>query len=248
MKNIQKYKPVLNEIGYYVYALCELNGEQRSPFYIGKGKGERCLQHLSSSKEDEKGSKILKLISENRLGIDILRHGIKTDKEAKLVEATCIDLLGVGNLSNKVRGSGVEMGRVSIEEIYSLRSGKTINIKPQHAGVAFLLNSTYKSGMSELALFEATRGIWRNIRRGEDIKFAYATYGGLIKEVYEIHGWVKAGTQQYFERSFEAEDLSGRWEFVGKKASDEIRKKYIGKILKRDRSFGSPFVYVGLKS
>ena len=148
MKSIQKYKPVLNEIGYYVYALCELNGEQRSPFYIGKGKGERCLQHLSPSEEDEKGSKVLKLISENRLGIDILRHGIKTDKEAKLVEATCIDLLGVGNLSNKVRGSGVEMGRVSIEEIYSLRSGKTVNIKQQHAGVAFLLNSTYKSGMS----------------------------------------------------------------------------------------------------
>ena len=248
MKNFKKYKSVLEEINYYIYALCELNGEQRLPFYIGKGKGERCLQHLSLYEENEKGSKIQKLISENRLDIDILRHGIKTDKEAKLVEATCIDLLGVGNLSNKVRGSGVEMGRVSIEEIYSLRSGKTINIKPQHAGVAFLLNSTYKSGMSELALFEATRGIWRNIRRGEEIKFAFATYGGLIKEVYEIHGWVPAGTQQYFERSFETEDLSGRWEFIGKKASDEVREKYIGKILKRERSFGSPFVYVGLKS
>jgi uncharacterized protein len=248
MKNFKKYKSVLEEIDYYIYALCEVVGENRLPFYIGKGKGERCLQHLSPSEEDEKGSKIQKLTSENRLGIDILRHGIKTDKEAKLVEATCIDLLGVGNLTNKVRGSGVEMGKVSIEEIYSLRSGKTINIKPHHAGVAFLLNSTYKSGMSELALFEATRGIWRNIRRGEDIKFAYATNGGLIKEVYEIHDWAPAGTQQYFERSFEAEDLIGRWEFIGKKASDEVREKYIGKILKKERSFGSPFVYVGLKS
>jgi hypothetical protein len=101
--------------------------------------------------------------------------------------------------------------------------------------------------MSELALLEATRGVWRNIRRGEEIKFAYATYGGLIKEVYEIHGWVKAGTQQYFERSFQTEDLSGRWEFIGKKASHEVRDKYVGKILKRERSFDSPFVYVGLK-
>ena len=247
MKRFQKFKSVLNEIGYYVYALCELDGERRVPFYIGKGKGERCLQHLSPTDEDEKGSRVLQLISENRLGIDILRHGIKTDKDAKLIEATCIDLLGVGNLTNKVRGSGVEMGRVSLEEIYSLRSGKTVNIKPQHAGVAFLLNSTYKSGMSELALFEATRGIWRNVRRDESIKYAYATYGGLIKEVYEIHGWVKAGTQQYFERTFEDIDVSNRWEFIGKKAPDEVREKYIGKILKRERSFGSPFVYVGLK-
>jgi len=235
--NPKKFKSVLNEIGYYVYALCELDGERRVPFYIGKGKGERCLQHLSPSDVDDKGSKVLQLISENRLGIDILRHGIKTDKDAKLIEATCIDLLGVGNLTNKVRGSGVEMGRVSLEEIYSLRSGKTVNIKQEHAGVAFLLNSTYKSGMSELALF----------RRDESIKYAYATYGGLIKEVYEIHGWVKAGTQQYFERTFEDIDISNRWEFIGKKAPDEVREKYIGKILKKERSFGSPFVYVGLK-
>ena len=78
---------------------------------------------------------------------------LKTDREAKLIEATCIDLLGVGNLTNKVRGSGVNMGRVSLEEIYSLRSGKTVKIKAKQVGIAFLLNSTYKSGMSELALF-----------------------------------------------------------------------------------------------
>ena len=245
MKSFKKYKSVLSEIGYYIYALCEINGEDRNPFYIGKGKHDRCLQHLDTDKDDARSKKIKSLIKEDRFGIDIIRHGIKTDKQAKLIEATCIDLLGVGNLTNKVRGSGVDMGRVSLEEIYSLRSGKTIKIKPKHAGIAFLLNSTYKSGMSELALFESTRGVWRNPRRDESIKYAYATYGGLIKEVYEIHSWVPAGTLQYFEREFTDKDIANRWEFIGKKASQEVRDLYIGKILEKDRSFGSPFVYVG---
>ena len=245
MKSFKKYKSVLSEIGYYIYALCEINGEDRIPFYIGKGKHDRCLQHLDIDEDDARSKKIKSFIKEDRFGIDIIRHGIKTDKQAKLIEATCIDLLGVGNLTNKVRGSGVDMGRVSLEEIYSLRSGKTIKIKPKHAGIAFLLNSTYKSGMSDLALFEATRGVWRNPRRDESIKYAYATYGGLIKEVYEIHSWVPAGTQQYFERQFTDKDIANRWEFIGKKASQEVRDLYIGKILEKDRSFGSPFVYVG---
>ena len=245
MKQTKKYKTVLSEIGYYIYALCEIIGEDRFPFYIGKGKNDRCLQHLDTDEDDARSKKIKSLIKEDRLGIDIIRHGIKTDREAKLIEATCIDLLGVGNLTNKVRGSGVDMGRVSLEEIHSLRSGKTVRIKSKHAGIAFLLNSTYKSGMSEVALFESTRGVWRNPRRDESIKYAYATYGGLIKEVYEIHSWVPAGTQQYFEREFTDEHIVNRWEFIGKKACQEVRELYIGKILEKDRSFGSPFVYVG---
>ncbi len=38
MKEFNKYKNILNEIDYYVYALCEVNGTRRIPFYIGKGK------------------------------------------------------------------------------------------------------------------------------------------------------------------------------------------------------------------
>ena len=247
MKSFKKYKTVLSEIGYYIYALCEIIGEDRFPFYIGKGKNDRCLQHLDTEDDDARSKKIKSLIKQERLGIDIIRHGIKTDREAKIIEATCIDLLGVGNLTNKVRGSGVDMGRVTLEEIHSLCSGKTVKIKAKHAGIAFLLNSTYKSGMSEVALFESTRGVWRNPRRDESIKYAYATYGGLIKEVYEIHSWVPAGTQQYFERELIDEDIVNRWEFIGKKASQEVRDLYIGKILEKDRSFGTPFVYVGTK-
>jgi len=248
MSDFTMYKKSLLNIKHYVYALCEVDGNKRTPFYIGKGKGDRCLQHLNNINTSEKALKVKELLIAKRLGIDILRHGLETDKQAKIVEATCIDLLGVGELTNQVRGSGSNMGRISIEEIHNLQSGEVVNILSEHAGLAFLLNSTYKSGMSELELFEATRGVWRNIPRDKSIKYAYATYGGLIKEVYEVHGWVHAGTQQYFCRSFDHLDLSSRWEFIGRKATNDVRLLYVGKVINKERSFGTPFVRVGINS
>ena len=99
--------------------------------------------------------------------------------------------------------------------------------------------------MSELELFEITRGIWSGVPRNKSLKYAYATYGGIIKEVYEINSWHHAGTQEYFTRSFDHRDISNRWEFMGRKASDSIRKKYNGKLIKKSRSYGTPFVEVG---
>ncbi len=59
-----------------------------------------------------------------------------------------------------------------------------------------------------------------------------------------MHGWVKAGTQQYFTRDNIKRD-SDRWEFIGRKADDSVRKLYVGKVINRDRSYGTPFVKVG---
>ncbi|MCV5245813.1 hypothetical protein OFC58_34980, partial [Escherichia coli] len=84
---------------------------------------------------------------------------------------------------------------------------------PEHAGLAFLLNSTYKSGMSALALYEATRGVWAKVPRDENLKYAYATYGGLIMEVYQIECWVKAGSQQDFTRDIALGPDTKRYEF-----------------------------------
>lgn len=248
MTDFSLYKKSLSTIKYYVYALCEVDGDKRIPFYIGKGEGDRCLHHLKENGTSEKIDKIQNLLLSNKLGIDILRHGIESDKVAKTIESTCIDLLGIGELTNKVKGSGTSMGRVSIEEIHNLKSGELIDISHEHMGLAFLLNSTYKSGMTELQLYESTRGDWFNVPRDECLKYAYATYGGLIKEVYEIHGWVRAGTQQCFSFSIEDRSIENRWEFIGRKASNDVRKKYIGKVLNKPRSYGNPFVKVGDKS
>jgi len=230
---------------YYVYAFYDKEDEFKKPFYIGKGKSDRCLDHIKRPDESPKSERIKELLERKNLGIDILRHGMD-ESTAKLVEATCIDLLGVGELTNKVRGSSSLMGRITLDELQHLLLKEETEIACEHAGLAFLLNSTYKSGMSALELYESTRGIWANIPKDERLKFAYATYGGLVMEVYEIQCWVKAGSQQYFTRDLNITMNTNRSEFVGRIAAKEVRDLYVGKLIKKTRSHGSPFVKVGI--
>ena len=48
----------LENHGYYVYVYSD--PDTKKPFYIGKGKGNRCFAHLYDSKESDKVSKIQK--------------------------------------------------------------------------------------------------------------------------------------------------------------------------------------------
>lgn len=245
MRDFSKYTKSLDLAKYYVYAFYDMEDELKKPFYIGKGKSDRCLDHIKRPDDSPKSERIKELLEKKSLGIDILRHGMD-ESTAKLVEATCIDLLGVGELTNKVRGSSSLMGRITLDELQRLLLQEETEIAYEHAGLAFLLNSTYKSGMSSLELYESTRGIWANIPKDERLKFAYATYGGLIMEVYEIECWVKAGSQQYFTRDLKITQDTNRSEFVGRIASKEVRDLYVGKLIKKSRSHGSPFVKVGI--
>ena len=245
MKDLSKYTKILDLAHYYVYAFYDINDLSKKPFYIGKGKSARCLDHIKNPDDSLKSARIKELLASNSLGIDILRHGMD-EPTAKLVEATCIDLLGVGELTNKVRGSSSLMGRITIDALQHLLLKEETEIAPEHAGLAFLLNSTYKSGMSPLELYEATRGTWKYVPKDDRLNFAYATYGGLIMEVYEIQCWVKAGSQQYFTRVMNNDPETKRVEFVGRIAAKEIRELYVGKLIKKSRSHGSPFVKVGV--
>ena len=61
-------KNFLDKLGFYTYALCEITAEnKRIPFYIGKGKNDRCLKHLEESKITSKTKKIIELFAEKNL-------------------------------------------------------------------------------------------------------------------------------------------------------------------------------------
>ena len=82
--------------------------------------------------------------------------------------------------------------------------------------------------MSNEELYEATRGIWRLGSRRENAEYAMAVYQGIVREVYRIERWHPAGTLSYSTRNTERLRVTGRWEFEGCVASDDMRNEYIG--------------------
>lgn len=81
----------------------------------------------------------------------------------------------------------------------------------------------YRPGMSDDALYDATRRAWKVGKRRERARFACAVFEGVVREVYEIDRWSKASPRKgetFLERK--------RWEFVGRPAQEAIRSKYLG--------------------
>ena len=237
-----------NKLKSYVYAYCEINEENRRiPIYIGKGKGNRCLSHLTNldQKIDSKSKKILELKNKNKLGIDIIAYNLD-DKTSFIVESACIDLMGIENLTNLVKGKGDNVKRTPLDELMNIILDKPVKIQKEHSGVGILINRDYKPNFGDLETFEITRGIWRKnlVTIAGEAKYAYALYHGVVKEIYEIHDWVKAGTQEYFTRKLDPTIKKDRFEFVGKIAPQYLRDKYKGKLIEKNRSYGNSFIKI----
>ena len=97
--------------------------------------------------------------------------------------------------------------------------------------LALCISRSYKKGMSEDALYECTRGVWRLSReRAEEAKYIFAVFEGTILDVYAADHWDVAFTTPYDCRTFtedEQEQTSGRrYEFVRKTVPNEVRTKY----------------------
>src|SRR4051812_14944895 len=97
----------------------------------------------------------------------------------------------------------------------------------------------FRPGMSDLELYEATRGVWKIGPRREKARYALAVYEGTVQEVYEILHWDPAWTTPYETRTFNDKTVAGWWEFVGSVASDAVRGRYRGKSVRHYFSGGS---------
>src|SRR3954467_8458936 len=80
----------------------------------------------------------------------------------------------------------------------------------------------FRAGMSDVALYEATRGVWKIGPRRDNVHYALAVYEGIVQEVYAISHWQPALTAPYSTRTFDADRARGRWEFVGKRAPEPV--------------------------
>jgi hypothetical protein len=211
------------------------------PFYVGKGIGNRVFSHLDEVSEAKKVEKIrqIRLVGLEPM-IEIVRYGL-TDDEATLLEASIIDLFGLKSLTNQVRGQhSRSFGRVKISDLLLMFTAQPAKVT--HRALLITINRLYRTDMSAQELFEATRGIWKVGERRENAELALAVYQGIVREVYRIKSWHRAGTLNYETRK----DISSRvheprWEFDGEIAKD-VREQYIGKLI--GKSGQNPVKYV----
>ena len=209
----------------YVYVYSDpRNGK---PFYIGKGRGNRVFSHLDDTSETDKVAAIASIReSKNEPRIDILRYGL-TEAEALLVEAAAIDLIGLSKLSNRVAGHhSASFGRIGTRVLIAMLRAKPVKVR--HKAILITINQLFRSDMSPVEVYEATRGIWKLGPQREKAEYAFAVYQGIVQEVYRIKAWHRAGTLTYRTRDAKGFKSSGRWEFEGAPAQD-IRARYIDK-------------------
>jgi len=227
----------------YVYAYSDPRTDV--VFYVGKGVGNRAFAHLEECGESEKVRRIETIRRAGRQPrIEILRFGL-SDAEAALVEAAAIDLLGLKQLTNAVRGvHSRSFGRVSADTILRQAQAKRVTIK--HPVLLITINRLYRDGMSALELLEATRGIWKVGTRRDKAVLALAVYQGVVQEVFLIQRWHEAGTLKYQTRDSKGFRHSGRYEFEGIVAPEQVRRAYLHKSVRRYLVRGSqnPIRYV----
>jgi len=234
---------VAERLGYYVYLYVDpRDGEA---FYVGKGQGQRALSHLSAPAESRKRQKIEELRGAGcEPRIDILAHGLATEETAFRIEAAVIDLLGLDDLTNSVRGwRSVQMGRMPLKELAMYYAAKPVEVSVP--ALLIRINRLYRHSMNEHELYEATRGTWKLGPRRNGARYAFAVFEGVVREVYEIKEWHPAATTPYTTR--DATTLSrDRWEFTGQVADAQIRDEYVGRSVVAYFSQGqqSPTSYV----
>ena len=208
---------VCERIGYYVYILKDPRND--TIFYVGKGKGNRLFQHVQCALENATDNDKYNLIREiHKDGKEvehfILRHGLE-EKLSLEIESTIIDLLGIENLTNSVKGHDTwERGLKTVDEVFQHYDAKAVTF--DEPCIIININRLYTRGISAQKLYDSTRASWIVGTKRDRAKFAIASYRGLVREVYEIEKWQPNGD---------------RWEFIGKVAEDKIRDKYLNQSL-----------------
>ena len=226
--HLRSLKPGMAErLGYYVYLY--VDPRDGKVFYIGKGKGERCLDHLFEDDDHPKVQRIREIFAAGmEPRIEMLAHGLRTEQEAYNIESAAIGLLGLENLTNRVVGKdSLRFGRKGLSELEGYYAAKPVKITDPV--ILIRVNQLYRHGMPEAELYDITRGVWvLSTERASKMKYVFAVYEGVVREVYEPEKWLPALTTPYPNRTdLVPEDAKGRIEFVGKPASEAIRQKYL---------------------
>ena len=194
-------KAVATRLGFYVYLYVDPRND--GVFYVGKGKGARALAHIA----DQDKVAVQEVLSELKMAglsprIEVLAHGLPDAATALRIEAAAIDLLGVEDLANLVRGHYTKFGRMPLEDVVALYTKRRAKIR--EPSLLIRLNRLYRYGMSPFELYDATRSAWVVGPKREGVELVFAVYEGVVREVYRVEGpslptYVRHGARKELE-------------------------------------------------
>ena len=226
-----------NSHKYYVYRLVDPRTFQT--FYVGKGCGDRVLQHVKDTKkllaggtdEDEMSLKcktISDILASGKEVISIIHRRGLTEHEAFEVEAALID--AYPGLSNDVKGHGFERGAISLGDLEALLD----RVEYSEPEDDYVIIKTSYNALAEhgYSLYDATRMSWRaSLKSAKRYQYAFSVINGAVQEVYKVSKWY-----QYSDT---------RIAFEGEPATDHMAS-YKGKLIPakyRARGASNPFLF-----
>lgn len=236
---------VIEQLQYYVYRLIDPRNGQT--FYVGKGKGNRVYAHVGDAlksyegqsyedkEEDDVSSKIQQIRDIKNAGLEVIhviqRYGL-TEKEAFEVESALID--AYGELTNIQSGHASERG-VNNAAVLQRELSYEEYIEPELKYIIIKINNRVLEERNN-DIYETVRSAWKvNLNKVKGYKYCLAVLNGVVKNVYEIEGWQEDHRAR-----------SGRFEFYGKEATEDIKMYFINKRIPenyRKKGMASPVLY-----
>ena len=235
---------VAAKLGCYVYLYVDPRDDE--VFYVGKGKGGRALAHLSAPEKKAIAQRLAELRTAGHdPRVEILAHGLQSAEVAHQIEAAAIDLLGLDNLTNAVRGHGAKFGRMPIEEVVAHYTRRPAKIT--EPTILIRINKLYRYGMTPAELYDATRSAWKVGPKREEVELAMAVFEGVIREVYRVSAWLPSGSTFTHQHDGLCVERPGRWEFVGTIAEERVRGRYVNRYVGHlfPQGAQNPVAYVG---
>lgn len=243
----------IKELKSYVYLL--IDPDTKTPFYVGKGAGNRIFNHLMDAKDGKVGTDKLdhiQSILKKHKSVEhvIVRHGLN-EKTAFQIEASLIDtfrFIPIFNdfVSGNIQGgmNSIENGLMSSEEVKRKYNALPLNSIPGST-IIININGSYKNASGTDKIYMATKERWRmKDPRAGKIKYVLSEYKGLIVEVFEVHKWY-AIERQYNPGSKKSGQTYIGYGFDGQVASNKVRDLYINKSVAHKKKMGAsnPIIY-----
>jgi len=199
----------IERLGFYVYGLFDPEDE-RTPFYIGKGSGNRIYEHVMGMPVRESPDDLMSLKNERigRIGRENIVHKILrfnlSESEALRVEASLIDMVNhifPGRLTNAISGHGVAESIFTTSTLeFALNATELVTeepiliIKIERKWSEMVAGRKDPELLTREEVYEAVRGSWvLNLRRVKSASCVLAVARGIVRAVIVPQGWEDIG-------------------------------------------------------